>query len=86
MAICILGCSAGLSIAFADNKQAAPAAEAKPRLVVLVVFDQMRADYLTRFYDSFGKDGLRRLPDEGAWFDNCNYPYALTLTGPGASF
>ena len=71
----------------ADDKQSAPASDAKPKLVVLVVFDQMRADYLTRWYDQFGKGGLRRLLDEGAWFDNCNYPYALTLTGPGhASF
>jgi arylsulfatase A-like enzyme len=55
----------------------------KPRLVVLVVFDQMRADYLTRWQKVFEKDGLARLLNEGAWFQNCNYPYAGTLTGPG---
>jgi hypothetical protein len=47
------------------------------------VFDQMRADYLTRFHDQFGPGGFRRLMEHGAWFDNCHYPYALTLTGPG---
>ncbi len=78
---------AGPTSVRADNKQAQPSSEGKPKLVVLVVFDQMRADYLTRFHDQFGPDGFRRLMDQGAWFDNCNYPYALTLTGPGhASF
>lgn len=78
---------AGFAPVRADDKQSAPDAGAKPKLVVLVVFDQMRADYLTRWYDQFGTGGFRRLLDEGAWFDNCNYPYALTLTGPGhASF
>jgi hypothetical protein len=74
-------------LATAHDKQTAAPTENKPKLVVLIVFDQMRADYLTRCYDLFGKGGFRRLLDEGAWFDNCHYPYALTLTGPGhASF
>src|SRR5262245_65432276 len=55
----------------------------KPRLAVLVVFDQLRADYLTRWQDLFGAGGFRRLQKEGAWFQNCHYPYALTNTGPG---
>jgi hypothetical protein len=53
------------------------------RLVVLLVFDQMRADYLTRWQDLFEKGGLRRLQEEGAWFQNCRYPYAFTVTGTG---
>jgi hypothetical protein len=60
----------------------APAPE-RPRLVVLVVFDQMRADYLTRWQKQFSKEGFGRLLREGAWFRNCHYPYALTLTAPG---
>jgi hypothetical protein len=55
----------------------------KPRLVVLVVFDQMRGDYLVKWRDLFGPGGFRRLQDEGAWFANCHYPYASTLTSPG---
>jgi hypothetical protein len=54
-----------------------------PRLVVLMVFDQMRADYLTRWDALFGEGGFHRLETEGAWFKNCHYPYAQTLTGPG---
>ena len=56
---------------------------AKPKLAVLVVFDQMRGDYLTRWHDLFGPDGFRRLQAEGMSFSNCHYPYAMTATGPG---
>src|SRR5690349_9973935 len=55
----------------------------RPRLVVLVVFDQMRADYLTRWQSLFGEGGFRRLQEQGAWFQNCHYPYAHTVTGAG---
>src|SRR5262245_54440688 len=56
---------------------------AKPRLAVVIVFDQMRGDYLVKWKDLFGPDGFRRLQTEGAWFTNCHYPYAMTATGPG---
>lgn len=62
---------------------AAPADSIRPRLFVLVVFDQMRGDYLSRWGSHFGEDGFRRLQAEGAWFQNCHYPYAGTLTGAG---
>ena len=62
-----------------------PIAVQSPRtsLVVLIVVDQFRGDYLTRWKDLLGKDGFRRLLDEGAWFTNCHYPFAGTMTGPG---
>src|SRR5229473_3442955 len=44
--------------------------ESAPRLVVLVVFDQMRADYLERWRDLFGEGGFRRLERQGASFQN----------------
>jgi hypothetical protein len=53
------------------------------RLAVLVVFDQLRGDYLTRWQDLFGEGGFRRLGHDGAWFQNCHYPYAVTVTGAG---
>ncbi len=55
----------------------------KPKLVVLVVFDQMRGDYLDRWRPLFGPDGFARLQREGVWFDNCHYPYGITVTGAG---
>ena len=54
-----------------------------PKLLVLVAFDQMRGDYLQRWQKLFGTDGFARLQQEGAWYQNCHYPYAHTQTGPG---
>ncbi len=54
-----------------------------PKLVVLVVFDQMRGDYLKRWEELYGDGGFKRLMKDGAWFTDCHYPYAYTLTAPG---
>ena len=55
----------------------------KPRLVVLVIIDQFRGDYLARWAPYFSKDGLGRLIHKGAWFDNAYYTYGALATGPG---
>jgi predicted AlkP superfamily pyrophosphatase or phosphodiesterase len=55
----------------------------RPKLVVGIVIDQMRADYLYRYYDKFGKGGFRRMMDEGFNARNNHYHYAATYTGPG---
>jgi predicted AlkP superfamily pyrophosphatase or phosphodiesterase len=60
-----------------------PAPPKPPRLAVLIVFDQLRGDYLQRWHTLFEDGGFHRLEAEGAWFQNCHYPYALTMTGPG---
>ena len=76
----------GLASGFAAGEPAEVTAEtapAGPRLIVLVVIDQFRADYLDRFADRFGTGGFRRLEREGARFVNCAYPYAITETSPG---
>src|SRR5579875_1250400 len=57
--------------------------EQAPRLVVLVYFDQLRGDYLTRWDTLFSDGGFHRLEKEGAWFPNCHYPYADTWTAVG---
>ncbi len=56
---------------------------APPKLVVIVVFDQMRGDYLQRWAALYGEGGFKRLMKDGAHFTNCHYPYAYTLTAPG---
>jgi predicted AlkP superfamily pyrophosphatase or phosphodiesterase len=63
---------------------AAPAtpAPARPKLVVLLVVDQMRGDYVDKFLHQW-TGGLRRLVDEGAWFHEAAYPYATTETCVG---
>ena len=55
-----------------------------PRLVVLLVVDQMRADYLER-YDRLFSAGFRRLETSGAWFTKAAYPYLNTVTCSGHS-
>lgn len=54
----------------------------RPRLVVMIVVDQMRADYIELYGHQWSK-GLRRLVDTGASFPLARYPYSLTLTCAG---
>jgi len=56
---------------------------ARPRLVLLIVVDQFRYDYLDRFGDLFGTNGLRRLQRDGASWVNSNYDHMPTYTAPG---
>lgn len=67
----------------AFNLEAQEYSREKPKLVVGVVVDQMRYDYLTRFWDRFGKDGFKKLVNEGFNFKNHHYNYVPTYTGPG---
>jgi hypothetical protein len=53
------------------------------KLVVLVVFDQMRGDYLARWAAQFGPDGFERMKKDGIWYSDCHIPYGCTTTGPG---
>lgn len=57
---------------------------AAPKLVVMIVVDQMRTDYLERYSGKF-TGGLRRLTQDGAWFTRGAYPYLNTVTCPGHS-
>lgn len=56
----------------------------KPALVVVLVVDQMRADYLTRYGTEF-QHGLKTLMTRGAWYQNAAYPYFNTVTCAGHS-
>jgi hypothetical protein len=53
------------------------------KLVVLIVFDQMRGDYVERWAGEFGPDGFERIKKAGAWYSNAHLPYACSSTGPG---
>ena len=57
---------------------------AHPKLVVLLVVDQMRGDYVDKFRGQWTA-GLKRLLNEGAWFRAAAYPYAATETCVGHS-
>ncbi len=54
-----------------------------PRLVVGLVVDQMRWDYLSRFQERFGNKGFKRMQNEGFSCDNTSIPYAQTVTAAG---
>ncbi len=60
----------------------AAARQQHPKLVVLLVVDQMRADYLEK-YDAKFSYGFVRLMKQGAWFTHAAYPYAKTVTCAG---
>ncbi|MHA7130324.1 alkaline phosphatase PafA [Algoriphagus namhaensis] len=55
----------------------------KPKLIVGIVVDQMRQEYLHKYVDRFGEGGFRRLIDEGFMMRNGHYNYIPTYTGPG---
>ena len=55
----------------------------RPKLVVGIVVDQMRQEYLYRFYEKFGEGGFKRLMNDGFMLKNAHYNYAPTVTGPG---
>jgi len=55
----------------------------KPKLVVAIVVDQMRYDYVYRFWNQFNEDGFKRLVNEGYFCRNTHYSYMPTYTGPG---
>jgi predicted AlkP superfamily pyrophosphatase or phosphodiesterase len=55
-----------------------------PRLIVLLVVDQLRADYLTEFEQRW-RSGFRTLLSEGAYFPRAEFPYWSTATCAGHS-
>jgi predicted AlkP superfamily pyrophosphatase or phosphodiesterase len=55
----------------------------RPKLVVGIVVDQMRWDFLYRYYDRYGKDGFKRLLNRGFSCENTFIPYTPTVTAAG---
>lgn len=55
----------------------------RPKLVVGLMVDQMRWDYIYRFYDRYGSGGFKRILNEGFTNENTFIPYAQTLTAAG---
>lgn len=58
-------------------------AQQKPKLVIGIVVDQMKTEYLYRFSDDFSENGFKRLMKNGYTFQNTHYNYMPTYTGPG---
>ena len=77
--VVLLSCLAAL---FATSAFAQP--RTPPKLIVVVVIDQMRPDYLQRHADALN-GGLKRLLQDGAFFERAAYPYLNTVTCAGHS-
>ncbi len=61
----------------------APASDPRrPQLIVLLMLDQFRGDYVDKFQGQWSA-GLRRLVTQGAWFRQADYPYFNTVTCAG---
>ena len=72
-----------LALLLAVSAAFGSAYQASPKLVVILVIDQFRGDYLERYHDEFGPAGFRLFTDKGAYFPACYYDYANTRTAPG---
>lgn len=59
------------------------AVSTKPTLIVGIVVDQMRNDYIYRYWNRYGNGGFKRLVNNGYYFKNAHYNYIPTFTGPG---
>ena len=70
---------AACALALAALRAQQSTSPTRPRLVVLIVVDQMRADYFQRYAGRFA-DGFTRLWDRGAVFTDARYTYASTKT------
>ena len=65
------------------QRRTQPPEQKRPKLVLLIVVDQFRYDYLERFGDLFVANGLRRLLRDGASWTQSNYDHMPTYTAPG---
>jgi hypothetical protein len=63
--------------------ESSPEPGKRPKLVIGIVVDQMRWDYLYRFSELYGPDGFKRMLNDGFSCENTLIPYMPTITAPG---
>lgn len=71
------------SLLFSLLLQAQPQEVKQPKLIVGIVIDQMRYDYLAKYESKFSENGFKKLLNQGFDCKNTNFNYAPTYTGPG---
>jgi predicted AlkP superfamily pyrophosphatase or phosphodiesterase len=86
--LCLLSVCVAVSANAQTKKKAVNATVAsailpRPKLVVGIVVDQMRWDYLYRFYDRYSAGGFKRMLNEGFSCENANIDYIPTVTAAG---
>ncbi len=70
-------------LCFGNLAQVSAQSNSKPKLVVGIVVDQMRYDYIYKYWDTYGEGGFKRLVKEGFFCRNTNFNYIPTYTAPG---
>ncbi len=78
----VAACLSAAVLSSTGPRLSAQSPSERPKLVVLIVVDQVRADYLER-YSGRWTGGLKRLMDQGAWYRKAAYPYLSTVTCAG---
>src|SRR5690606_748901 len=81
--IAVWAITLGLLSPLAAQAQTTKSANERPKLVVGIMVDQMRSDYICKYWDKFGEDGFKKLVNEGFTFTNNHFDYMPTATGPG---
>lgn len=61
----------------------AQSTQEKPKLIIGIIVDQMRQEYLYRYADRYSEGGFKRMMNEGFMMKNGHYNYIPTYTGPG---
>ncbi|MBD1397248.1 alkaline phosphatase family protein [Pontibacter sp. JH31] len=80
----VQACASTTAIPTADNVgQDVTGVDGRPKLVVGIVVDQMRYDFLYRYWDKYSEGGFKKLVKQGFNFKNTQYSYVPTYTGPG---
>lgn len=65
------------------QKTSSTAVQSKPKLVVGIIVDQMRYDYLNKYYSRFSEGGFKRMMNQGINCTDNHYSYAPTVTAAG---
>ncbi len=73
----------GFSVSAQRRQKTKEVTVSQPKLIVGIVVDQMRNDYLYRYAAKYSAGGFKRLMNEGFTCKNNHYTYAATYTGPG---
>ncbi|MBB5639227.1 putative AlkP superfamily pyrophosphatase or phosphodiesterase [Pedobacter cryoconitis] len=82
---CLCGVTLAQKKAKSTGTGAYPATIDRPKLVIGLVVDQMRWDYLYRYYDRYSNGGFKRLINDGFSAENTLIPYTPTYTAVGHS-
>jgi predicted AlkP superfamily pyrophosphatase or phosphodiesterase len=76
-------CAALASFLLASCALAPPAAQPRPRLVVVIVVDGLPQRQVLAYRDQLAEDGVARFLERGAWFSQAHYKHAYTVTASG---